>query len=194
MSSRKKQSTRTHLARDDDSDFEGDDDKQGDIEENKENLSETSEEELSEAESLEEMEEPDKDELVEDTESKIESADHPSCIYKIKAKKKLLQIDDALTDIDLFEEESTTNQTIVAPEDRITKPILTKFERVRIIGDRCAQITLGAKPMLKNYEGLSPREIANLELKNKTLPIIIKRQLPSGQIELWKVKELMVVN
>jgi DNA-directed RNA polymerase subunit K/omega len=194
MSSRKKQPIRSRLARDDESEFDGDDDKQDDIEENEENLSETSEEELSEAESLEEMEDLDKDELVEDTDAKVESTDHPSCIYKIKTKKKLLQIDDALTDIDLFEEESSTNQTIVAPEDRITKPILTKFERVRIIGDRCAQITLGAKPMLKNYEGLSPREIANLELKNKTLPIIIQRQLPSGQIELWKVKELMVVN
>lgn len=191
MASRKKQISHGH----DDSDFEGGDNKQDDdFDEKSGDLSETSEEELSDAESLEEMDEPDKDELVEDTESKAESADHSSCIYKIKSKKKLLQIDDSITDIDLFEEGQSTNRIIVAPDDRITKPILTKYERVRILGDRCEQITLGAKVMLKNYEGLSPREIANQELKNGTIPFIIERHLPSGQIEQWKVNELMIVN
>lgn len=118
----------------------------------------------------------------------------PSCIYKVKSKKKHFDKNEILNEIDLPESDIKNREIIVPPEERITRPILTKYERVRVIGDRCEQITRGAKVMLKNYEGLTPREITELELKNKTIPIIIKRQLPSGKIERWSVNELTVVN
>jgi len=45
-----------------------------------------------------------------------------------------------------------------------------------------------------NYNGdinkLSPSEIAVLELKNGSMPIKIKRTLPNGKYEIWKIAEL----
>ena len=35
------------------------------------------------------------------------------------------------------------------------------------------------------------KQIAELELKNKTIPIIIIRPLPNGHIEEWKVSEFL---
>jgi len=71
---------------------------------------------------------------------------------------------------------------------------LTKYERVRVLGERSKQISLNAKPMIKGVEKLDPKEIAQLELKMGVLPIIIIRTLPTGQKERWKVSELKIVN
>lgn len=83
---------------------------------------------------------------------------------------------------------------IVAPKDRITRPVLTKYERVRILSERRQQLTLGAKPMVAFDGNLSPTEISNLELQEKVIPFIIVRQLPSGQIEHWHLNELKIIN
>lgn len=74
-------------------------------------------------------------------------------------------------------------------EDRQTKPFLTTFERVRILGDRAKQISLGAKPMVSNVAGLDPKEIAKLELKHKTIPFFIVRHLPNKKDEKWSIEE-----
>ena len=79
---------------------------------------------------------------------------------------------------------------LVLPEERITKPILTKYERVRLLGDRSKQLSLGAPPMIKNAENLTPREIAELEIINKIIPIIIRRPMPNGLEEEWHITEL----
>ena len=78
----------------------------------------------------------------------------------------------------------------IKPEDRITKPYLFEFERVRILGERAKQISMGAKPMIKNVDNLDPKTIAKLELTNKIIPLIILRELPDGRIEKWKIEEL----
>lgn len=75
-------------------------------------------------------------------------------------------------------------------KDRITKPILTKYERVRLIGERVKHLSLGAKPMIKNTLNMSSRKIAELELKHNVIPIIIVRNVPNGIIEEWKISEL----
>ena len=75
---------------------------------------------------------------------------------------------------------------------KLTKPILTKYEFVRLLTDRTKQLAQGAKPMLKNIEGLSSKEIAKLELKNKIIPLIIERPVPNSGVERWKLSELEV--
>jgi hypothetical protein len=37
------------------------------------------------------------------------------------------------------------------------------------------------------------REIARLELEQKRLPFIIKRPLPNGKFEYWRLYDMMVV-
>ena len=75
---------------------------------------------------------------------------------------------------------------------KLTKPILTKYEFVRLLTDRSKQLAQGAKPMLKNIEGLSSKEIAKLELKNKIIPLIIERPVPNSGVERWKLSELEI--
>lgn len=78
----------------------------------------------------------------------------------------------------------------ITGNDRITKPFMTKYEKVRVLGIRTQQLASGAKPMVKDVTNLTPYEISKLELKMKMLPLIIQRPLPNGNIEQWKVQEL----
>jgi len=173
---------------DDESDFDDKIEQASDIDEPEETFSETSED-------LTDIEEVDEEkEIASEDEApvKAEVPDTQSCLYKIKQKKKVT-VENSIDALFLESETPSVNK-VVNPEDRITKPILFKYERVRILGDRCSQITHGAKPMIKNFAGLSPREIVDLELKHGVIPFIIVRKLPSGNIEHWKISELQIVN
>lgn len=133
----------------------------------------------------EEKEKEDKD----DEEGEEVEGDN-DCLYKITKKKKTLDIDLEVGD-DIFEDEETNKQNIyVKSEDRVTKPILFEFERVRILGERATQLSMGAKPMIKNVDNLDPKTIAKMELENKVIPLIIIRELPNGTMEKWKISEL----
>lgn len=79
---------------------------------------------------------------------------------------------------------------VVKKEERISTNRLTKYEMVRILGERTKQLTMGAKPLLKNYESLSYDKIAEEELKLNMIPYKIKRPLPNGKYEIWTLDEL----
>jgi len=79
---------------------------------------------------------------------------------------------------------------ILAKEKRITRNKLTKYEMVRILGERIKQLTMGAKPLIKNIIGLSYDIIAEEELKLNMIPFKIKRPLPNGKVEIWTLDEL----
>ena len=87
-----------------------------------------------------------------------------------------------------------SNQTKIAPKEatiRISKPNITKYERVRILGERTKQIIMGAKPLVKtNDNNLTPYDIALLEYDNNMIPLKIKRYLPNNTYEIWKFYEL----
>ena len=80
--------------------------------------------------------------------------------------------------------------TIVSKEQRLTNPRMTKYEMVRIIGERTKQLTMLAKPLVKNTDDLTYEEIAILELRKNVIPFKIKRPLPNNTIEIWEVNEL----
>ena len=84
----------------------------------------------------------------------------------------------------------------VPKEDRITMPYLTKYERVRVLGTRAKQISLGAKILVKNIDLTTkkPLEIAKIELEHGVIPFKIRRPLPNGKIEEWKISELVKKN
>jgi len=75
-----------------------------------------------------------------------------------------------------------------------TLPILTKYEKARVIGSRAEQINRGAAPSIPIDESIiDGRIIAIMEFENKSIPFIIARPLPSGGIEYWKVHDLEVL-
>jgi len=75
---------------------------------------------------------------------------------------------------------------------RITLPYLTKYEKARILGARALQLSMGA-PILVNLEGETDSlEIALKELKERVIPIVIRRYLPCGKYEDWELDELLI--
>lgn len=62
-----------------------------------------------------------------------------------------------------------------------SKPILTKYEIVRILGTRATQIAQGAPPMIDITGMTDALTIAEHELKQKIIPIIIIRTLPNDK-------------
>lgn len=74
-----------------------------------------------------------------------------------------------------------------------TYPFLTSYERTKCISFRSSQISNGAKPYIVVPEGVTDSyEIAKLELEAKRLPYIVKRPLPDGRFEVWRLADLVV--
>jgi DNA-directed RNA polymerase I, II, and III subunit RPABC2 len=75
-----------------------------------------------------------------------------------------------------------------------TYPFLTLYERTKIIGLRANQISRGAVPFITVPPQVTDvKEIARLELEQKRLPFIIKRPLPNGTFEYWRLMDLLLL-
>ncbi|KAL1843401.1 hypothetical protein VTJ49DRAFT_1751 [Mycothermus thermophilus] len=76
-------------------------------------------------------------------------------------------------------------------DQRTTTPFMTKYERARILGTRALQISMNA-PVLVDLEGeTDPLQIAIKELREKKIPLIVRRYLPDGYYEDWTCEELL---
>ena len=86
-----------------------------------------------------------------------------------------------------------SDNIIIDPNHR-TIPYLTKYERARILGQRAKQIETGAKPLVKIPENIVDSYIiAELELREKKIPFIIRRPIPGGACEYWNLRDLEVI-
>ena len=75
-----------------------------------------------------------------------------------------------------------------------TIPILTKYERTRVIGVRASQLANGAPPYVKlSNPIINELIIAKMELEAGLLPFVIRRPLPNGGSEYWKLADLAIV-
>lgn len=85
------------------------------------------------------------------------------------------------------------NGTIIDPLHR-TASYLTKYEKARVLGQRAKQIECGAKPFIKVPENIIESYIiAELELKEKKIPFIIRRPLSNGTCEYWNLRDLDII-
>ncbi|KAK4202678.1 putative DNA-directed RNA polymerases I, II, and III subunit [Triangularia verruculosa] len=76
-------------------------------------------------------------------------------------------------------------------DQRKTTPYMTKYEKARILGTRALQISMNA-PVLVDLEGeTDPLQIAIKELREKKIPLIVRRYMPDGTYEDWTCEELM---
>lgn len=76
-----------------------------------------------------------------------------------------------------------------------TSPVLSKYEKTRIISERVQQLSNGGIPFISNPESYgSIYDIALKELDMKKLPFIIKRTLSGNKYELWKLEDLKIIN
>ena len=158
------------------------------ISDNSEDETETNEIETNETEINEtEINEDNEEDINEDSETEIES--------------EINEVGDNEEDIDegINENvnEGNNKKVIVNKEDRISDGFISEYEYVRVLSVRSKQIMLGGKIMLNNGEELrkrlSPREIAEMEIKGKCCPLIIVREMCNGTVEKWSVNELEVL-
>jgi DNA-directed RNA polymerase subunit K/omega len=105
-------------------------------------------------------------------------------IDKIDFDIQTEQIDDYLILEKNYEQMKQTN---------ISKPVLSKYERTKIIAERTQQLSNGSISFIKNPESYNTiYEIAIEELKQKKIPFIIKRPV-SNKFEYWKLSDLSII-
>ncbi|XP_067947711.1 DNA-directed RNA polymerases I, II, and III subunit RPABC2-like [Watersipora subatra] len=82
----------------------------------------------------------------------------------------------------------------VDPSKRVTTPYMTKYERARILGTRAVQISMCAPVMVELEGETDPLAIAMKELKERKIPITVRRYLPDGSYEDWGIDELIITD
>tara|TARA_B100000963_G_scaffold362057_1_gene402889 strand:- start:21692 stop:22204 length:513 start_codon:yes stop_codon:yes gene_type:complete len=82
----------------------------------------------------------------------------------------------------------------IVDENHTTLPILTRYEKAKVLGIRSSQINSGAEPFIDIpshiIDGIT---IAKLELEQKAIPFIIRRNIPNGKIEYWNIEDLEII-
>lgn len=155
------------------------------ISDNSEDETETNEIETNETE----INEDNGEEINEDSETEIETE-----INEVGEGYNEEDIDEGINE---EVNEGNNKKVIVNKEDRISDGFISEYEYVRVLSIRSKQIMLGGKIMLNNGEELrkrlTPREIAEMEIKSKCCPLIIVREMCNGSIERWSVNELEVL-
>ena len=76
-----------------------------------------------------------------------------------------------------------------------TVPFLTQYEKAKILGQRAKQINHGSTPFVEVPSNIiDGHTIALMELNQQKIPFIIRRPMPNGTSEYWKVKDLKVIS
>lgn len=81
------------------------------------------------------------------------------------------------------------------PNNNKTKNILSKYEKVKIIGIRAEQLQRGSPPLvtLDEDEPFDARKLAYEELRQKKLPMMICRKLSDGTREYWRLDDMIIL-
>jgi len=75
-----------------------------------------------------------------------------------------------------------------------TQPFITKYEKARILGERAKQLNAGSKPFVKIDDNIIDGYLIALkEFEEKKLPFIVKRPMPNGGCEYWKLQDLEIL-
>ena len=123
-----------------------------------------------------------------------ESDDSVNSINEYNSEELELDNEDEGEEEEDDEFDFSSNEVIVDKKDRISRPFMTKYELVRIIGTRKKQLSMGAKPMIKitgDIKNFTINDIIKEEIKNNMIPFKIKRpQSDSNKIEVWDFSEL----
>ena len=78
-------------------------------------------------------------------------------------------------------------------KERLTSRYMTKYEKARVLGIRALQIARNAEARVQVKPGEDDSlDIAEKELKEGKTPFVIRRYLPDGTFEDWKLAELVL--
>ena len=131
-----------------------------------------------------------------------EESDDEPIDNKIKVDEKLeyiknhhtQEITEDYEEIAVLSTVQRNEQGIIIDSKHTTTPIMTKYEKTRILGLRISQLNNGA-PSLHISENtiIDNNIIAEIEIRDKLLPFIISRPLPNGGKELWRIQDLEIL-
>lgn len=86
-----------------------------------------------------------------------------------------------------------SNGLIVDPFHK-TIPILSRYEKARILGERAKQLNAGAQAFIEVDETMIDGYLIALkELDAKKIPFIIQRPMPDGGCEYWSLRDLEIL-
>ena len=75
-----------------------------------------------------------------------------------------------------------------------TLPFITKYEKAKVLGERAKQLNSGAEPFVEmGDEMIDGYLIAMAEFEQKKIPMIVRRPLPNGGSEFWRLADLEVL-
>lgn len=108
---------------------------------------------------------------------------HPECLI------------DNLHLVESLSKITRNNDGIIIDDYHKTIPFLTKYEKTRVIGQRIQQLNNGAKVYVNVSDDIIDNNvIAEMELKEKKIPFIIRRPLPDNTFEYWKLQDLELID
>ena len=103
---------------------------------------------------------------------------HPECILEYEEK----------------EQATLPIQSTEGDAAHRSMPFLSTFEKTKILGMRTNQLAQGARPYIIVPEHItSVYDIAKLELEQRKLPMIIKRYMPDGTYEKFRLTDFMII-
>ena len=103
---------------------------------------------------------------------------------------------ECVLDYEEEEQPSIPLRTTLSEDDPYHKsmPFLSVFERTKILGMRTNQLAQGARPYIVVPEHITNvLDIARLELEQRRLPIIIKRHMPDGTYEKFRLSDMISI-
>lgn len=72
-----------------------------------------------------------------------------------------------------------------------TQPFLTKYEKTKMLGVRAQMLANGAEPLVPVPSHITKTiDIARIEFDQKKIPLLIRRHLPNGTYEDWRLDDL----
>ena len=75
-----------------------------------------------------------------------------------------------------------------------TIPFITKYEKTKLLGERAKQINAGAQTTVKVDDNIIDGYLIALkEYEQKLIPMIIRRPLPNGGCEYWRMADLELI-
>jgi len=109
-------------------------------------------------------------------------------------KPKIEEAKQTNNTVDMFDEDDLDVRNVMMNYDYTknkTNPRITKYEMALLIGKRATQIECGATPNIKISPGQSVISIAEEELRQRKIPLIIKRPI-GNTFEYWKPAHMEV--
>jgi len=89
--------------------------------------------------------------------------------------------------------ETIKKRLVRDPSKAVSYPFLNQFEKTKVLSFRSSQLAQGNKPYITVPDIVSDvYTIAKMELKERKLPYLIKRPLPDGDYEYWKLNDLII--